>query len=60
MQEIARQAGAACAAIGEVGGTALRIAVNGAPLIEREVSELEAVWRDALSAHLDQPQAQSA
>jgi phosphoribosylformylglycinamidine synthase len=55
VKELAQQAGATCAVIGEVGGTALRIAVNGAPLIEREVSELQAAWRDALPAHLDQP-----
>ncbi|HKQ75105.1 MAG TPA: phosphoribosylformylglycinamidine synthase subunit PurL [Blastocatellia bacterium] len=53
--EIADQAGAACAAIGETGGSSLRFMRSGQPLLEADVAMLERAWRDALPSHLDRP-----
>jgi phosphoribosylformylglycinamidine synthase len=53
--ELAAQAGAPCAVIGEVGGDELELALEGKLLIKHPVTELEAAWRDSLPAHLDQP-----
>jgi phosphoribosylformylglycinamidine synthase II len=50
---LAEQAGAPCAVIGEVGGDRLRIALDGQPLINHLVSELETAWQEALSGYLE-------
>jgi phosphoribosylformylglycinamidine synthase len=52
VKEIAQQAGAACAVIGEVGGSDLQIAVDGQALINSSVAELETAWHDVLSENL--------
>jgi len=52
---IAEQASAPCTVIGQVGGTDLRISLDGDLLIEHPVAELEAVWRNSLVECLDQP-----
>ena len=52
VQEIAERNNAPFAIVGRVGGTELRISVNGVEAIASEVSELEAPWRTALSAKL--------
>ncbi|MFN7949027.1 MAG: phosphoribosylformylglycinamidine synthase subunit PurL [Blastocatellia bacterium] len=56
VQELAQQAGAACAVIGEVGGNVLSVTMDGQPLIEQPVGALESAWRDSLSTHLDREQ----
>jgi phosphoribosylformylglycinamidine synthase len=53
--EIARQSGATCSVIGEVGGHELTILFAGETLIAAPVAELEKSWRDAIPSHLDQP-----
>ncbi|HJT29948.1 MAG TPA: phosphoribosylformylglycinamidine synthase subunit PurL [Pyrinomonadaceae bacterium] len=52
VQEIAERNKAPFAIIGRVGGTRLTINVNGNEAIAMAVSELEAVWRSALSDKL--------
>ena len=52
VQEIAERNNAPFAIVGRVGGTELRISVNGLEAIGSEVAELEAPWRTALSAKL--------
>ena len=53
VQALAQRAGAACAVIGEVGGSDLQIMIEGETVISRSISELEAAWRDSLPTHLD-------
>jgi hypothetical protein len=53
VKNIARQAGVACAVIGEVGGAELSVASDGKQLINTAVASLEEAWRGALSSHLD-------
>ncbi len=55
IERLARDAGAACVRIGEVGGSELIIRLGGEILIETAVKPLEAAWRSALSFHLDRP-----
>jgi phosphoribosylformylglycinamidine synthase II len=52
VQEIAERNNAPFAVIGRVGGTQLMIGVNGDEAVAKDVSELEAVWRSALSEKL--------
>jgi phosphoribosylformylglycinamidine synthase len=52
IQEIAERNNAPFAIIGRVGGTRLTINVNGSEAIDAEVSEVESVWRSALSDKL--------
>jgi phosphoribosylformylglycinamidine synthase len=52
VQEIAERNNAPFAIVGRVGGTSLRISVNGVEAVASEVTELEAPWRTALSAKL--------
>ena len=52
VQEIAERNNAPFVIVGRVGGTELRISVNGLEAIASEVTELEAPWRTALSAKL--------
>jgi hypothetical protein len=40
------------AIIGRVGGAGLRISVNDAPVVARDIYELETVWRTSLSQRL--------
>jgi phosphoribosylformylglycinamidine synthase subunit PurL len=53
VMNIAKQAGVACAVIGEAGGDELSVACDGQPLIKVAVATLEEAWRGALSSHLD-------
>ncbi|QQS44913.1 MAG: phosphoribosylformylglycinamidine synthase subunit PurL [Acidobacteriota bacterium] len=55
IERLARDTGAACVRIGEVGGSDLVIRLGGEILIEAAVEPLEAAWRSALSFHLDRP-----
>jgi phosphoribosylformylglycinamidine synthase II len=55
VKELARENGAVCSIIGEVGGDQLRIACDGESLIEASIASLEHPWRDALPSYLDQP-----
>jgi len=55
VRAIADQAGAACAAIGETGGSNLSFTQSRRPLFEVEVAILEEAWRNALPSHLDRP-----
>ena len=52
VQEIAERNNAPIAIIGRVGSTRLTIDVNGNEAVAIDVSELEAVWRSALSGKL--------
>jgi phosphoribosylformylglycinamidine synthase len=52
VREIAERNKAPFAIIGRVGGTRLTIDVNGDGAVEIEVSEMEAIWRSALSDKL--------
>jgi phosphoribosylformylglycinamidine synthase subunit PurL len=52
VREIAKIHNAPFVILGQVGGTQLRIDLNGNELITAEVSELEAAWRSALSDKL--------
>ena len=52
VQEIAEQNNAPFTILGRVGGTRLTISVSGDEAVSAEVSELEAVWRGALSGKL--------
>ena len=52
IQEIAERNNAPFAIIGRVGGTSLTIQVNGNEAMAMNVSELEAVWRNALADKL--------
>ncbi len=52
VQEIAERNKAPFALIGRVGGTRLKIDVNGNEAVAMDVSELEVVWRSALSDKL--------
>jgi phosphoribosylformylglycinamidine synthase len=52
VQEIAERNNAPFALLGRVGGTRLTIGVNGSEGVAIEVSEIEAVWRSALSGKL--------
>jgi phosphoribosylformylglycinamidine synthase subunit PurL len=56
VRAFAEQHGAPCAVIGEVGGDALDISLDGAAVISRSVSELERLWRATLPACLDLPE----
>ena len=53
LERIAGQNSTPFAVIGRVSGTALDISLNGDELIALEVSELETVWRTALSHKLE-------
>jgi phosphoribosylformylglycinamidine synthase subunit PurL len=55
VRAIAEKAGAACAAIGETGGSSLSFSQSGQQLFEVEVSILEEAWRNSLPSHLDRP-----
>lgn len=55
IQNLAKEAGAACVRIGEVGGSDLTIRFGGEMLVEASVESLETAWRTALSFHLDRP-----
>jgi phosphoribosylformylglycinamidine synthase len=52
VQEIAERNNAPFAIIGRVGGRRLKIDVNGEEAVGIEVSEMEAIWRSALSNKL--------
>jgi len=52
VQEIAERNNTPFAILGRVGGTRLMIDVNGQKAVAVDVSELEAVWRSALSSKL--------
>jgi phosphoribosylformylglycinamidine synthase subunit PurL len=52
VEEIARRNNAPFAILGRVGGAQLRIEVNGQEVLVKDVSELEEVWRSALSDRL--------
>ena len=52
IEAIATQAQCPFIVCGRVGGSDLRIAINGKAAIARDVSELEAVWRTSLSEKL--------
>jgi len=52
LEEIAAELNCPCAVIGRVGGPSLRIAINGTPVITRDLNELEAVWRSTLGQRL--------
>jgi phosphoribosylformylglycinamidine synthase len=52
VQEIAERSSAPFAVIGRVGGTRLSITINGSEAIAMDVSELESIWRNALSGKL--------
>jgi phosphoribosylformylglycinamidine (FGAM) synthase-like enzyme len=52
LERIAAQAGAPLRVIGRVGGTRLRIKINGEELIAQPVAELESLWRGALGRKL--------
>jgi len=52
VQEIAERNKAPFAIIGRVGGTRLSITINGSEAIAMDVSELESIWRNALSGKL--------
>src|SRR5688572_26280971 len=52
VQEIAERNNAPFAILGRVGGTGLRISINGLEAVASEVAELEAPWRTSLSATL--------
>jgi phosphoribosylformylglycinamidine synthase subunit PurL len=52
MREIVERSNAPFAVIGRVGGTRLRIDVNGQEAVRMDVAEMEAVWRSALSGKL--------
>jgi phosphoribosylformylglycinamidine synthase II len=52
VQEIAERNNAPFGIIGRVGGTRLMINVNGDEAVAMDVSELEAIWRSALSEKL--------
>ncbi len=52
VQEIAERNNTPFTILGKVGGTRLKIAVNGQDAVESEISDLEAAWRNALSAKL--------
>jgi phosphoribosylformylglycinamidine (FGAM) synthase-like enzyme len=52
IQEIAERNNAPFAIIGRVGGSDLKISINGTEVVVKNVSELEEVWRTALSSKL--------
>ncbi|HET6974013.1 MAG TPA: phosphoribosylformylglycinamidine synthase subunit PurL [Pyrinomonadaceae bacterium] len=52
IQEIAARSNAPFAIIGRVGGTDLKITVDGTEVVAKNVSELEEVWRTSLSSKL--------
>jgi phosphoribosylformylglycinamidine synthase subunit PurL len=52
VQEMAERNKAPFAILGRVGGTRLRIKVNGSDAVDVHVAEFEAVWRGAISAKL--------
>jgi len=52
IQEIAERNQAPFAIIGRVGGTNLKIGIDGTEVVVKNVSELEEVWRTALSSKL--------
>ena len=55
VKEIAAEAGAVIAVIGEVGGEELAIVSNGETLVTDSVANLESVWSNALPQALDRP-----
>lgn len=55
VKEIAAEAGAAIAVIGEVGGEELAITCNGEILVADSVTKLESIWSGALPQALDRP-----
>jgi phosphoribosylformylglycinamidine synthase len=52
IEEIAAQFDCPLTLMGRVGGKSLRINVNGAPTIARDINELETSWRNALGRRL--------
>jgi phosphoribosylformylglycinamidine synthase len=52
LTEIAAALDCPFAIIGRVGGAGLRISVNDAPVVARDIYELETVWRTSLSQRL--------
>jgi len=52
VEEIAAASGAPLRVVGRVGGQRLRIGADGREHLSQEVSELEAVWREALGRRL--------
>ena len=52
LAEIAAELNCPFAIIGRVGGPQLRISINAAPALARDISELEAAWRTALGRRL--------
>jgi phosphoribosylformylglycinamidine synthase II len=52
VEQIAQRHQAPFVILGSVGGTSLRIAVNGESVIDSEVSQLESAWRNGLSSAL--------
>jgi phosphoribosylformylglycinamidine synthase len=51
--EIAREHAIAAAVIGRTGGERLVMAVNGEPIVDRPVAEVEAAWRAVLPQELE-------
>jgi len=52
INEIAAAAQAPLTVIGRCGGSSLRISINGAPVIDRSIAQLEEIWRSALGKKL--------
>jgi phosphoribosylformylglycinamidine synthase II len=50
--EIAAELGVACARIGTVGGTRLRISVGGEAAVDRAVDDLEQAWRSLIGEQM--------
>jgi phosphoribosylformylglycinamidine synthase len=53
IREIALARQVPCSLLGETGGDRLRIKVNGQPIVDRPVAEVEAAWRETLPAMLE-------
>ncbi|HYP26546.1 MAG TPA: phosphoribosylformylglycinamidine synthase subunit PurL [Blastocatellia bacterium] len=53
IMELAKEHGVPAARLGRTGGERLKIRVNGEPVIDRPVSEVEAAWRRVLPSMLE-------
>jgi phosphoribosylformylglycinamidine synthase len=52
---IAREIGIQASVLGKTGGDRLVIGVNGQPIIDRSIAEIEEAWRGTLPANLEIP-----
>ncbi len=50
--DLAAEAGVPVVRLGEVGGSAIRIAIDGMPIVECPVAEAERIWVNAIEARL--------